>query len=202
MAGVHVFDTGTSRYGVAISGIEAFESLDDYNRKSLVSASRAVNRTLDWTRTRSAEAIKDQVAFPASYLNPAEGRLVVKTYATTASPNPTGKIGARVDPTSLARFVKGNPKVGQHGVTVEVKPGKAVTIQRAFIMKLANANLGLAVRSKGAPERAYKPKSIGKDLWLLYGPSVSQVFDTVRSDVGPAAAEYLENEYNRQMELD
>jgi len=200
MAKITIFNTAGSRYGISISGIEAFDAIDDVAQHHLVSAQRAVNKALDWTRTRSAEAIRSQVAFPASYLNPAEGRLIVKAYASTASLS--GRIGARVDPTSLARFVKGNPKPGAPGgVTVEIKPGRAVVMPKAFLVRLANANMGLAVRSKGPPAGAYLPKAFSNGLWLLYGPSISQVFDGTRAEVAPAAAEFLEQEYNRQMDL-
>lgn len=202
MANVSVFDNGTAKYGVAIEGIVALAEISDMPAKIEQAARRAVNSTLDWTRTRAAEAIRTNVAFPASYLNPSEGRLAVKQYA--AGPQLEGKIGARFDATSLARFVVGNPKAGNRngaGVQVMVKPGSIKTIAGGFMIPLRNGNTGLAVRSNGPPPRAYKPKSLGNGLWLLYGPSIAQVFGEIRQDIGPAAAGRLEAEFDRQMEL-
>jgi hypothetical protein len=202
MAQVSFFETGGRNYGVAIEGIEAFKTVEDLPTQIIAAARMAVNRTADRARTASARAIRLQVNFPASYLNPGEGRLNVGSYATGLDLSAT--IRARQDPTSLARFVVGGAKkpFAKGGVTVAVKPGQATLLSRAFIFPLKNGNVGLAVRTSGQkPARAYLPKSIGKGLWLLYGPSVNQIFQTVREDVAPEAASFMEDEFNRLMAL-
>ena len=73
---------------------------------------------------------------------------------------------------------------------------------RAFVMELRGGNRGLAIRTDGSkPRGAYKPKPIGKNLFLLYGPSVDQVFRTVSEDVAPDVADELEVEFNRLLDL-
>jgi hypothetical protein len=39
------------------------------------------------------------------------------------------------------------------------------------------------------------------NLYLLYGPSVSQVFAGVAQDISPDMADFLDAEFNRLMEL-
>jgi hypothetical protein len=208
MANVTVFDTGAAKYGVAIQGLAALTEISDLSAKVEIAARRAVNTTLDRTRTAGARKILAGVAFPASYLNPSEGRLSVTRYA--AGPNLEGKIGARVEATSLARFIVSNStgsrarrgaKATAGSVQVMVKPGHIKTVAGGFVIGLRHGNRGLAVRSNGPPPRAWKPKPIGHGLWLLYGPSVAQAFGEVRMDIAPEAAEFMENEFTRQMGL-
>ncbi len=172
---------------------------------------RALNKTADRFRTRAAEMARSQVAFPASYLSPANKRLWVATRARKKSFEAI--IEGRGQATSLARFTRAKPLEGgsRHrggSVTVMVKPGVSRVIRRAFIMKLNNDNLGLAVRTEGGkPRGAYKPKEIGRNLWLLYGPSVDQALiaasdgEGIYQDMIPEALDFLEFEFNRQMDL-
>ncbi|WP_189524462.1 MULTISPECIES: phage tail protein [unclassified Mesorhizobium] len=172
---------------------------------------RAINRTADRSRTRAARAAREQVAFPASYVSPSSKRLWVKTRARRGALIAT--IEGRGQATSLARFSRqgvlsgGSRHVGGK-INVTVKPGQTKSISRAFIIRLKNNNLGLAVRtSGGAPAGAYKPKSIGKNLWLLYGPSVDQALAAASNEGGifqemtPETLDDLEAEFTRQMEL-
>lgn len=172
---------------------------------------RALNRTADRSRTRAARIVRDEIAFPASYVSPSSKRLWVKTRARRGSL--IAMIEGRGQPTSLARFSRQTALTGgaRHRggvVNVTVKPGQTKSISRAFIIRLKNNNLGLAVRTNGAaPAGAYKPKPIGKNLWLLYGPSVDQALSAastehgVFEDITPETLDDLEDEFNRQMEL-
>ncbi|TPN04546.1 phage tail protein [Mesorhizobium sp. B2-1-2] len=172
---------------------------------------RALNRTADKSRTRAARLAREQVAFPASYVSPSSKNLWVKTRARRGALMTV--IEGRGRPTSLARFsrqgvLSGGSRHTGGKINVTVKPGVTKSISRAFIIRLKNNNLGLAVRTNGeAPQGAYKPKSIGKNLWLLYGPSVDQVLSAASKDGGiyqemtPETLDDLEAEFNRQMEL-
>ena len=100
--------------------------------------------------------------------------------------------------------------MAKRGIGVSVAAGgRKKFIKRAFVMKLRNGNLGLAVRSAPGkqPEGAWKPKPIGKNLWLLYGPSVDQVLMSARSGGGVfSEIEYdtldvIETEFQRQLGL-
>jgi hypothetical protein len=188
-------------YGIAVEGLADLTDITNLDERILRNAARAINTTADRGRTASARAILTQIHFPASYLNPSEGRLVVTQRAAGQSLSAT--IKGRDAPTSLARFVVGSKKpLAPGGVTVEVKPGHARFLKRAFIFPLKNDNLGLAMRTADGspPAKAYKPKKIGAGLYLLFGPSVDQAFKAVREDVTPALLDFLDDEFNRLMD--
>jgi hypothetical protein len=120
-------------------------------------------------------------------------------------------ISARQRPTSLARFATGG-NVDQEGVSVRVKAGKTQRLKRAFLVRLRqgtmldseNFNLGLAVRIPGG-EAAVRNKTdksrmvhLAKDVFLLYGPSVDQVFKTVSVTETPHVLNEIESEFYRQ----
>jgi hypothetical protein len=176
----------------------------------------ALNRTADRTRTRADRKIREEVAFPASYLRPSEGRLVVSQKARAESLQAV--VTGRGRPTSLARFAVGSkPRSGDKlgSVSVTVKPGQKADISRAWIISLPGApdskNLGLAVRTEGGPPRgAYAPKQLkafGPNVWLLYGPSVNQVLFSARNNGGvveeitPDVIADLEAEFGRLIDL-
>ncbi|MBK3745542.1 hypothetical protein G3A39_41005 [Paraburkholderia aspalathi] len=199
-------------YAVFVEGTGSLraqiEAVENWTPAITLAASRALNATADRTRTDSADAIRRQVNFPASYLNPSQGRLVVNRRASENSLEAiiTGRRAA----TSLARFsTSGIP--GKRGLSVAVKPGRNVDMPNSFLMKLRSGssidtknNLGLAVRTKSGarPDRAYMPVRISDSLWLLYGPSVNQVFKTVRETVRPDAENFLAAEFQRLLDLD
>jgi hypothetical protein len=154
-----------------------------------------------------------EVNFPASYVAPRQKRLYVSKQASPA--NLEGRITARGRATSLARFVKGTPRAGA-GVNVEVTPGRTRYMRRAFLIKLpqGNANvdtkfnLGLAIRLRPGEKIQNKTRAVRvqKGLYLLYGPSVNQVFrandgDGVASDKAPELATKLGEEFLRLLEL-
>lgn len=191
-------------------------SLPDFSKapEKIAAAIRmGINRTADRTRTAAADAIRGQVNFPAQYLRPGEKRLWVRKQATTNDLEAV--ITSRTRATSLARFAKqkSNTKdVMTNGLTIEVKTGKSKRMKGTFFVKLraganvdTQSNLGVAIymRNGQKPNRAYMPvelkrsKSTRGAAWLLYGPSVYQVFDTVRSDIAPDATDFLETEVTR-----
>lgn len=208
----------TETYIVAVSGLDdVLNSLEEITPAVKRSLLRAVNFTTTRGRTRASREIRNQVAFPASYLSPSGGRLVA--IPTKDKDNPTGYIRARTEATSLARLTKAKPlrpteRRPKRGIRLTVKPGvarytdsKGSGLNGAFILPLSNSNLGLAVRSDSAPKGAFKPKKMGKNLWLLYGPSVSQILYSARNnggvadDIQPDLEALLLGEFNRQMEL-
>lgn len=193
MSETYVFFTVS---GALKSGLQGeIEEIPENIRRA---AMRAVNKTADRARAASAREMRNQVNFPARYLS-SEGRLQVTRKASLN--NLEAVVTGRQAPTSLARFVQGTPKRGQ-GVRVEVKPGAARYMRRAFLMKLKNNNVGLALRTSGGPPSgAYKPKKINENLWLVYGPSIDQVFRTVADDVSEPMADYLEGEFTRLLDL-
>lgn len=145
--------------------------------------------------------INSQVAFPTGYLKN-DGRLSVTRRAREGSLEAV--ITARDRPTSLARFTSGQTPASTRkgGVTVEVKRGKAVHMKKAFLVNLKNGNLGLAVRLKPGESLANKtygkPVMLAKNVYLLYGPSVDQVFQTVAEESLPELGTMVSKEFLRQ----
>lgn len=195
-------------YALFVEGLDEIVNLDKQLDPQIVKAAyRAINATADRARTDSAEEIRRQVNFPASYLKPSQGRLLVSQRASGSSLEAI--ITGRRRATSLARFVT-NGTPGKKGVSVAVKPGRNVELPNAFLMRLRSGsgvdtknNLGLAIRTaKGErPNSAYKPVRVADGLWLLYGPSVDQVFKTVREDIRPDAESFLASEFYRLLDV-
>lgn len=185
--------------------------VDEMTNTTELALVRALNTTAARDRTKFARAARDQVAFPASYVSPSSKRLWVKTKAKRNALETI--IEGRGSATSLARFTKQKPLAGgqRHKggkINVTVKPGQTRSIRRAFLMRLKNNNVGLAVRTDGSvPQGAYKPRPLGKNLWLLYGPSVDQALRAasdgggIYEEMTPESLDFLEKEFFRQLEL-
>jgi hypothetical protein len=196
-------------YVVAVEGLSGLESLEDLPDNILLAARRAVNKTADRSRARSAREIRNQVNFPASYVSGQRGRLKIAKKASGRDLEAI--IRGRERPTSLAQFVTAGKLGGKGGVSVAVKPGVTKRMPRAFLIKLraGNAsidtrfNLGLAIRLR--PGESIRNKSsfvrLQQNLYLLYGPSVNQVFEAVAGDEAPNASNFLEQEFLRLLDL-
>jgi len=154
-------------------------------------------------------SMKEQVAFPPGYLN--EDRFAVRRLATEA--DLTATISARHRPTSLARFAQGQNEgivKRRGGARVRVNPGGAKFLKGTFFVNLRRGrdtadgfNVGLAIRLQ--PGQTLKGRRKGasgvqlaENLYLLYGPSVDQVFSDVSTSDSPYVVEQLEREFLRQ----
>lgn len=195
-------------YAVVIDGLENLDALENLPDAIIRKARMAVSKTIDHGRAISTKQIRQEVNFSASYLTGSNGKL---TSAKDLN-NLQGSIKARFRPTSLARFAK-SKTVNKAGVTVQVSPTKTVRMPKAFLVKLPQGaiktetqfNLGLAVRLK--PEQLGKLNKthwtkLGRGLYLLYGPSVSQIFEKVADQRSPEIGKYLEDEFLRLMKVE
>jgi len=202
-------------YIIAIEGLADSRPLESLPKTIIQAAQRAVNRTADRTSTAARRGVREQVNFAAQYLTGTDssGRQRLGVSKRASSGSLEAIITGRHRPTSLARFISGNPTVGKPGVTVSVAPGFARYMKRAFVIRLpagrsgdveTKSNLGLAIRLK--PNEVIKNKRvmarISGNLYLLYGPSVDQAFASVREDVLPDAEQFLGEEFIRLMGLD
>lgn len=204
---------------VLVEGLKGVDAaFGDLSRKTKLNARRAINAATARARTDAAREIGRQVNFPAQYLAPAGGRLAVSKFATDSDLE--GRVKATDRATSLARFALGSGPVAPKGsrpigVSVEVKPGLARFMTGAFLIRLragaaltdTKNNLGLAIRLRGHPiaNKKFQVKAFGNGLYLLYGPSVAQVFggDTgVAQEVSDPTAEFLKQEFERLMGAD
>lgn len=202
---------------VAVEGLSATRgNIEAMPAKVKQAAFRAIDKATQMTLTESRHRVRDQIAFPASYLSSADssgrGRLGITRPAT--ADRPEAIITGRFRATSLARFSTGTlvPGKRNQNVRLQVSPGATRGNRRMFPIRLraGNApietkfNLGLAIRLREGETIQNKKRvlQIAKNLYLLYGPSVDQVFRTVREEVGPEAAEIAEREFLRQLNLD
>ena len=150
----------------------------------------AINKTAPKIRTRASSAIRSQVRLTAAYVR---DRLTIRKAMRT---NLTGAIQTPSRGLLLSRFstdplIAGDkvdwikpPLVPAGGIKVKVKPdGEAKAVGgKPFYMVLKNSRAIGIVRRIGAGRRGIE---------VLHGPSLSQVFNTVRDDVLPeATAEY------------
>lgn len=152
--------------------------------------------------------INKQVAFPSGYVN-GDRLSVRKAYNT----NLEAVITARQRPTSLARFATGSVATAgnvRRGLSVMVHPGSRKSMPNAFLIRLragstvsdTNFNMGVALRLKPGERIRNKTKQsavqLGHNLYLLYGPSVDQVFRSVAEDDAPEIASMVADEFFRQ----
>lgn len=193
---------------MTVTGIKQFDqfmkALPTVARKA---ARLAINSSARKARAQASKAIRQQVAFTAGYLNLPE-RLFIRPFADLDRLEAV--LRARPLPTSLARFGKQATRKGKAaGVRVRIKPGGASkNIRQAFFVNLNSGNRGVAVREAVAGQLNLKRfigtggKATGSGkkgrYILLYGPSVDQVFRTVKDDIAPSVRRFTNNEFMRQ----
>lgn len=169
----------------------------------------AVNEATRFGQAESSRRIREQVAFSARYVGSAEDPNSRLRVSKKARPGDlVGVISGRTRPTSLAQFVKGAFKRNRP-VRVKVSASRgAKVIPNAFPMKLRrgtgvydpeNANIGLAVRlgKDESIRNKHQMVQVSGSLYLLYGPSVDQVFRDVRYEVQAPIGDVLESSFLR-----
>lgn len=206
----------SAEYVVAIEGLSGLRDLASVPKSIETAAVRAINRATDRTAAESRRRIREQVAFPAQYLTGTDGsgrqRLGVTRKASAGRLE--AQITARWRPTMLARFVTSGAVGRRGGVSVQVAPGFARMMRRAFLIRLpagrgndaeTKSNMGLAIRLRAGEtiqNKKFTMTQMNNGAYLLYGPSVSQIFQTVRNDVSPDSLAWLEQEFDRLLEVD
>lgn len=168
----------------------------------------AINRTGPKVRTKASKAIRSQVRLKARFVKeklkfkrasrknlsgaittPSRGLLLTR-YSTDP------KIGG-----SKGQWAK-PPPIPSRGIKVKVKPtGRPKTMSNNwFYMVLKDSKaLGIVRRRSSGEIAAARSKgkgggSRGGKIDVAYGPSISQVFNTVRDDVLPEASEIYQGE--------
>lgn len=194
---------------------EALEDIADlmaaYKRETPVAARIALNDVAEGEGLAVyRKAVESQVDFGDGYLT--TDRLGVRTKATTD--NLAVMISGRQRATSLARFARAGQTVGstrRKGVRVRVKAGGAESLlQNAWLVRLnrgASAdrdyyNLGLAIRLQPGErlrnKRDVRSVQLDQNVYLLYGPSVDQVFREVMVTDTPVVLGQVRDEFFRQ----
>lgn len=154
--------------------------------------------------------IEAQVDFEPGYLT--TDRLGVTSRATNA--NLAVAITGRQRATSLARFARGQTVAStrRKGVRVKVaKQGGGALMERAWLVRLNrgsardrdNYNLGLAIRLEPGErlrnKREVRSVQLDQNVYLLYGPSVDQVFKDVMVTETQPVLGMVSNEFFRQL---
>jgi hypothetical protein len=166
----------------------------------------AINKSGPPIRTESSKQIRSQVRLSASYINERDGSGRQRLSFTKATKsNLTGAIRTQSRGLLLSRFSTnpqiskatfvGQPPIPARGIKVKVKPSSGTkTMGREwFYMRLKNSNaIGIA---RKRPKGQTGPK--GGKYEVAYGPSLSQVFNDVRNDVLPKAAERYQEELGK-----
>jgi len=137
---------------------------------------RALNKTVSKGRTLSSKKIREQVSLKANYV---KSKLNIRKATWTKL---TASISAESRGLILTNYATGVDKNGHIKVKIK-KKGKAKIFTDAF---LTTINAG----SKKVDAIAVRDPATNK-FKVLYGPSVSQVFNTVRDDVDTELVEYL-----------
>lgn len=207
----------SASWAVFVDGLVG-DMIQDVSPERLARArTRALNTVARNGRAMIARDIREQIALPARYVSEGDKRLYVAQKASDGRPEAIIRASGR--PTSLARYAK-NPgtaaSASKSGVLVEVQPGKARLMRKAFFLKLPQGsvltdtqyNLGLAVRLKPGESLRNKASTVrmANGLYLLYGPSVDQVFMAnngtgIAQDRAPVLATQLEREFLRLLAL-
>lgn len=198
-----------SQYEIAIDGLQGLEAYTRGLRPEVIekAALLALSNTLRFARSEGSKQMRSQIAFSQSYV---AQRLTIARRPTPS--NLEGSIKGSDRPTSLARFVQGTPQVGKGGVVVRVGMRGASFLKKAFPIRLrrgnsdvqTKSNLGLAVRSNSPiRNKRINARPIAKNLYLLYGPSIDQVFGTITGDGQPYMQQTLakfQDEFTRQLD--
>ena len=189
---------------VRLSGVA--EQLRDLGDAAGRISADVVNDTVDFAFDRSKELILDDVMFPSGYLE-LGNNFQIKQRATESKP--VASITARHRATSLARFVVGSPQpYARGGVKIRIRRGGATHMRNAWVTGLNKGNRGVATRvrpggtipgrKKGTRGLPVLRKDERGTTYLLYGPSVNQVFEDVSGDVKPEVAEYMSDQFFRR----
>jgi len=182
---------------------------DEHEERSGRAAVMAVNYGARRANTVGRRRIQEQVAFASRYLQGSGGdgkpRLGVVQFASDGKTEAV--VRARERPTSLARFAVGSKTPGRRNPKVNVG-GAQKPMRGTWLMKLRAGsgdddafNVGLAIRlPKGQRLRNKKvaARPIGRGAFLLYGPSVAQVFRDVAADMRDEISDDVEREFVRQ----
>lgn len=166
---------------------------------------RATNRVANKTRTAANKEIRNRVRLKSAYVNQH-----LRLFRKATNEKPVAIITARRRPTRLARYgakqlvkpaksnrARGDASRGipagkrQAGVSVLVnRSGSRRRMRKAFLVPLRNTGLeGVFIRDGGGKN----------DIRHLYGPSVDQLFKSVRQDLKPLIRRELVKEYKAQM---
>lgn len=207
--------------GIKVNGIRDFEKfLAKQPALANKAAALAINDITRKSYSASRKLITAKVNLPKSYLDGVgAGSPRLQIIKLASEKDLSSIIRGRQRATSLARFdpkqlyrTGKNGKSVPDGVSIRVAAGRK-KIPKAFLLNLKRGNadtgnVGLAIRvpagenikGKHTQGRPLGGSGRADDVYLLYGPSVQQVFSNVIDELTPKIDTDLGDEFNRQFE--
>lgn len=174
-------------------GLDRFaEMIRKAGRVGDQAASMGLNDTAEYARRLTSAQIRKEINLRAGNVN---ARVRVRR---TASPNDLEAIVSAEDrATSLANYSNSPRRFGRQRLPPRVKvlsSSSNAPMRGAFWIRLRGNNEGIAVRLKAGERVRNKRKmsSIGKGVYLLYGPSVGQAFHSQAQKALPQISDYAE----------
>lgn len=169
-------------------------------------AKLAVGDAAEWGRNLSKREMVSAVNLPADAL--AGRRFRISQRPTTA--NPEAVISADNNPLGLSRFVVSQKARGAAHPKVRILVGGAtksfsdpdIKGSYSFLIPTPGGadGVGLALRTKEPLRNSSAARKIGRDLYLLSGPSVNQMFGQLMPTIVPRVEAKLQTEFARQYE--
>jgi hypothetical protein len=186
---------------------DAFESTASFFKSLPDIAEQAMGTAINQVADRDGLALlkrdmREQVDFPPGYLENEKHGLKVVRRAGKGSLEAV--IRGRDRATSLARFARGQNRDNTQGrgVRITVRGGRTQTLKKAFLVTLRNGNTGLAIRLKDgeSPKFTQGAVKLANNVYLLYGPSVDQVFRGVAEDRAGDLSNMVTKQFFRQFD--
>jgi hypothetical protein len=163
-------------------------------------ASMALNETAQYARRITSAEIRKEIALRQGSIS---ARIRVRR---TASPNDLEAIVSAEDrATSLANYSNSPRQFGRQKRSPRVKvlsSGANQPMRGAFWIRLRGNNVGIAVRLKAGERVRNKNKmsSVGRGVYLLYGPSIGQAFGSQARKMVPQISDYAETRVAHHLE--
>jgi hypothetical protein len=170
---------------VNIVGLEDFERRMAATPPAIMDKARvrAINRTATTVRAESVRQIRGQVALAAGYVRP-RLRIINANRSRPSALIQTPTRGTLLTRSRYRELAK------RRGINVTVKTGGTRNMKGAFLLPLkagkraaeAGTNVGIAIHRSGRSKGvwAYRRGNRTYYVQVLYGPSVSQVFETLQ----------------------
>lgn len=183
---------------------DAQERLDHIKNGAARALSRALNKTASKAKTIASRAIRNQINLSAAYVRenlkgPASGfayKATVNKLTARLSASKRGVLLYQFSTNSVA--ATGRPP---EQIKVRVKPGRSVAILSAFWVRTKGSNkLTPAVRNSVLLQLNMTSTTDSGSFTVLHGPSLSQVFSTVKDDIGGDMNQTLTDNFAHEME--
>lgn len=198
------------------TSVTGLDRLADYYRRYPQLAERAgvtaTNDTAAHALALARRAVRQDANLTASYINDPDKLRIAKRAGGVSG---EAVVLANARPIMLARYAVGGGFGRQKGVTVKVKrSGASKRMKRAFLLPLKrgawDADTGAGIYNRGLAIRlpegeSIRNKRVAKRLkglgntWLLYGPSVHQIFRQSLPQIAEASGNYFERQFLRQL---